>query len=136
MMRATLDTSVFVSALNFGGLPNEILNHCQADAFTLCLSQSIVDELHRVLRDAFEWSEEDLAEALDPILSLAEIVESTRVIIASRDPNDDHVLACAIEAKADVIVSGDHDLLSLGTFEGIKIMNPRQFLELLGGSTD
>jgi|SRR5579862_4162237 len=131
MIRATLDTSVLVSALNFGGLPNEILNRCQADAFTLCLSQSIIDELHRVLRDGFEWSEEDLAEALEPILSLAEIVEPTRVVTASRDPNDDHVLACAVEADANYVVSGDNDLLELDTFEGIRIVNPRQFLELL-----
>lgn len=131
MIRATVDTSVFVSALNFGGLPNEVLNQCQADAFSLCLSQSIVDEIHRVLRDAFEWSDEDLDEALEPILSLAEIVEPTRVVTASRDPNDDHVLACAIEAEADVIVSGDNDLLTIGAFEGIRIMNPRQFLDLL-----
>ena len=131
MIRATLDTSVFVSALNFGGLPNEILNRCQADAFTLCVSRSIVDELHRVLRDGFEWAEEDLAEALDPILSLAEIVEPTRVVTASCDPNDDHVLACAVEAKANFVVSGDNDLLTLGAFEGIRIVSPREFLELL-----
>ena len=86
MIRATVDTSVFVSALNFGGVPNEVLNHCEAEVFALCLS--------RVLRDAFEWSDEDLDEALEPILSLAEIVEPTRVVTASRDPNDDHVLAC------------------------------------------
>ncbi len=131
MIRATVDTTVFVSALNFGGVPNEVLNQCQADAFTLCLSQSIIDELHGVLIDRFEWTEEDLEEALDPILLLAEIVEPTRVITASRDPHDDHILACAVEAGADVIVTGDNDLLTLGTFEGIKIMNPRQFLELL-----
>jgi len=86
MIRATLDTGVFVSALNFGGIPNEILNRCQVDAFTLCLSQSIIDELHRVLRDTFEWSDEDLSEALDPILFLAEIVEPARTVTASRDP--------------------------------------------------
>lgn len=131
MIRATLDTSVFVSALNFGGLPNEILNRCQVDAFTLCISQSIKDELHRVLRDGFEWSEEDLAEALDPILALAELVEPKRAVSASRDPNDDHVLACAVEAKADFVVSGDNDLLTLGAFEGIRIVSPREFLELL-----
>jgi uncharacterized protein len=84
-----------------------------------------------VLRDGFEWSEEDLAEALDPILSLAEIVEPTRVVTASRDPKDDHILACAVEARADFVVSGDNDLLSLGAFEGIRIVNSREFLELL-----
>jgi putative PIN family toxin of toxin-antitoxin system len=132
MIRATLDTSVFVSALNFGGIPNEILTRCEAEEFTLCLSRSIIDELHRVLRQGFEWSEEDLAEALDPILALAEIVEPKRTVTASRDPNDDHVLACALEAKAAVVVTGDNDLLSLGEFEGVRVMTPRQFIKLLG----
>ncbi|HXP88080.1 MAG TPA: putative toxin-antitoxin system toxin component, PIN family [Bryobacteraceae bacterium] len=132
MIRATLDTSVFVSALNFGGIPNEILTRCEADESTLCLSRSIIDELHRVLREGFEWSEEDLAEALDSILALAEIVEPTRTVTASRDPNDDHVLACALEAKVAVVVTGDNDLLSLGEFEGVRIVTPRQFIELLG----
>lgn len=136
MIRATVDTTVFVSALNFGGVPNEVLNQCQADAFILCLSQSIIDELHSVLVNRFEWTEEDLEETLYPILSLAEIVEPTRVITASRDPYDDHVLACAVEARADVIVTGDNDLLTLGTFEGIRILTPRQFLELLESSAD
>jgi len=132
MIRATLDTSVFVSALNFGGIPNEILTRCEADESTLCLSRSIIDELHRVLREGFEWSEEDLAEALDSILALAEIVEPTRTVTARRDPNDDHVLACALEAKVAVVVTGDNDLLSLGEFEGVRIVTPRQFIELLG----
>jgi len=85
-----------------------------------------------VLREGFEWSEEDLAEALDSILALAEIVEPTRTVTASRDPNDDHVLACALEAKVAVVVTGDNDLLSLGEFEGVRIVTPRQFIELLG----
>jgi len=102
--------------------------------FTLCLSQSIVDELLRALREGFEWSEEDLAEALDPVLALAEIEEPQRAVMASRDPNDDHVLACAIEARAEVLVSGDYDLPSLGVFESLRILTPREFLKLLDAS--
>lgn len=51
-----------------------------------------------------------------------------------RDPNDDMVVACALEADADYIVTRDKDLLSLGTYEGIRIVTPRQFLDLLEGS--
>ena len=48
-----------------------------------------------------------------------------------RDKNDDVVLATALAGKADVIVTGDDDLLVLKTFRGIRILSPRQFLELL-----
>jgi predicted nucleic acid-binding protein len=53
-----------------------------------------------------------------------------------RDPNDDMVVACALEARADYIVTRDKDLLSLGTYEGIRIVTPRQFLDLLERSGD
>ena len=46
-------------------------------------------------------------------------------------PEDDHILACALEAKGDVIVSGDKALLDLGSFDGISILIPRQFIERL-----
>ncbi|MGH6917272.1 MAG: putative toxin-antitoxin system toxin component, PIN family, partial [Geminicoccaceae bacterium] len=51
-----------------------------------------------------------------------------------RDPNDDMVVACALKASADYIVTRDKDLLSLGAHEGIRIVTPRQFLDLLDAS--
>jgi putative PIN family toxin of toxin-antitoxin system len=131
MIRAVLDTNVFVSALNFGGTPNAVLKLLEADSFTLCISQSIIDETRRILLLRFEWSEEDLAHALDPLLTLAEIVEPTTQVSMSRDRNDDHILACALDASADVIVTGDDDLLSLGRYENIRIVTPREFVTML-----
>lgn len=49
-----------------------------------------------------------------------------------RDPDDAHVLACAVAVKADAIVTGDNDLLSLGSFEGIPIIRAADALKLLG----
>jgi uncharacterized protein len=59
-MRATLDTNVYVSALNFGGIPAHILDLHSEDTFVLCTSPAIIDELKRVLTDRFEWTEADL----------------------------------------------------------------------------
>ena len=133
MIRAVLDTNVFVSALNFGGTPNAVLKLLEADTFTLCMSQSIVDEIQRILLQRFEWSEEDLAHALDPILTLAEMVEPTTRVSVSRDRNDDHILSSALDANATVIVTGDDDLLSLGRYEHIRIITPRAFITMLVG---
>jgi uncharacterized protein len=133
MIRATLDTSVLVSALNFGGILERVLQALDSESFLLCISPSIIEETKRVLTARFEWSQDDL-EALDQIVSQAEIVEPARVVHASRDPDDDHVLACALEAKADVIVSGDKDLLDIGQFESIPILTVRQFLDRLAST--
>src|SRR3954454_19217357 len=107
MIRATLDTNIFVSALNFGGIPNNILKQLEAASFTLCSSQPITEEIRRILLTRFGWSEDDLIETLDPILSLAEIVEPQTSITASPDPDDNRILECAVESKSDIIVTGD-----------------------------
>ena len=67
----------------------------------------------------------DYLEAID----LVEPVESPRV---ARDPDDDQVLACALAAQAEIIVSGDRDLLDLGTFRNIRILTATQALAILG----
>jgi predicted nucleic acid-binding protein len=49
----------------------------------------------------------------------------------TRDPKDDAVVACAVEGKADYVVSGDQDLLALGEYEGIQVVTPRRFMEIV-----
>jgi putative PIN family toxin of toxin-antitoxin system len=51
----------------------------------------------------------------------------------TRDPKDDAVVACAVEGRADYIVSGDQDLLALGEYEGIPAVTPRHFVEIVSG---
>ena len=46
-----------------------------------------------------------------------------------RDPNDDFILECAVTGNADLIVTGDKDLLALGSFEGVAILTPREYLD-------
>jgi len=131
MIRATLDTNVLVSALEFGGTPGQILNMHTDDAFVLCMSSSIISELRRVLTEYFDWSEEDLDATVGEIVQRAEVVEPTHAVAVSRDPDDNHILSCAVEANVDVLVTGDNDLLVLGSFQGIQIKTPRQFLDHL-----
>jgi uncharacterized protein len=132
-MRAVLDTNVLISALNYGGIPEQLLDLSTDEAFVLCLSTTIVEETKRILQDRFRWPEARIETVLEPILSRGDIVEPTTVVTVSRDPDDDHILACATEAHADVIVSGDNDLVELANFQGISILTPRQFLDLLAG---
>ena len=97
--------------------------------FTLCASPAIIAELTRILAGRFEWTQEDIEATLTPIFSRADIVDPKIAVTASPDPDDNHILECALESKSDVIVTGDQALLGLGSFEGIPLVTPRDFLE-------
>ena len=58
------------------------------------------------------------------------------VSVVTRDPSDDQVIACALAAQADYLVTGDYDMLVLGEHKGVRIVAPRQFLDLLEGPGD
>lgn len=130
-MRATIDTNVYVSAFNYGGTPEQILDLNTDEVFDICLSRTILDEVKRILQERFMWPEEKIETVFEPILSRAIIVEPKMVVTVSRDSDDNHILSCALESKSDVIVTGDNDLLELGAFENISILTPRQLLEKL-----
>ncbi len=139
MLRAVVDANVFVSAaIRPEGPPGQILRlFLRDEAFELVMSPAMVTEIatalaypavRRCLRapiDAIQW--------LDSILLLADLVEdgvfSSQV---SQDPDDDKYLYAAVSGRASVIVSGDKHLLTLGDYEGIRIMQPRAFLAVLG----
>lgn len=53
-----------------------------------------------------------------------------QLVGACRDPNDDHVLECAVKSGAQLLVTGDKDLLTVGTFQGIRILTPRDDLDV------
>jgi uncharacterized protein len=96
---------------------------------TLCTSPTLLAELAEVIgRDKFvkrvRAATLSSAELVQDYERLAEIAERQPLPVpASRDPDDDHVLACALAAQADLIVSGDHDLLTLHEYQGIPILS-------------
>jgi putative PIN family toxin of toxin-antitoxin system len=98
------------------------------------ISKFIVSETARKLRKKFCWEEAELQHELRVIVRKAEIVEPKTIPRAvPNDPDDDHVVACAIEGQADLIVSGDRDLLSLDEYQGIQVVRPMDFLRMVGG---
>ena len=139
MARAVLDTNVLVSAfIRPAGPPGRLLVELATrEAFELVLSESIVDELRRALRYPAVRKRLLLSDdELDTLVAMLEILStvvdpSGAVAGGSRDPSDDHILAAAVEGCAEYIVSGDDDLLSMAELEGIRIVTPRQFLELI-----
>ena len=129
-MRVVLDTHIFVSALEFGGIPLHLLEQARAGEFEVAISTPIVDEIKRVFREKFGWPESRLEQFERNVSQFTHRVEPTRRLdIVKDDPSDDKFVECAVAAGAEAIITGDKDLLRLGTYEGIKMMTPRNFLE-------
>jgi putative PIN family toxin of toxin-antitoxin system len=138
VVRAVLDANVFVSAvIHPDGPPGRIIEQfLRTDAFTLVLSDAIVDEVMRAL--AYPKVRRYVRRGLDPALWMEDLVlladfvlDTVQVTGVSKDPDDDKCLAAAIAGRASVVVTGDPHLLTVGEYESVRIVTPRAFLDLL-----
>jgi putative PIN family toxin of toxin-antitoxin system len=131
---AVLDTNVLVSALlNEVGSPGKVLKAAREGRFTAASSQPLVDELHRVLgrphiRAAFRGNQERIDDLIALSRSAIAVTGEAELRVVERDPADNRVIEAAVAARADFIVTGDQDLLSIGEYEGIRIVSPARFL--------
>ncbi len=139
MLRAVLDTNVLLSAfIRPGGPPGQILQLLlQHQAFELVLSDHILDELRRTLsypkvRRCMRISADEVEQSLIALALMATVVEGElKVSVVQDDPDDDMFIAAALESGADVVVSGDDHLLKVKEYEGVRVLTPRVFLEML-----
>ena len=128
-MIVVFDSGIWVSAMEFGGTPLEaVIRAIAQDRFAVC--DQIEEEVVRVLTRKFGWEAErvraDLAFYWRDALRVE--LEGTVTSIC-RDPKDEPILECAERAEAECIVTGDHDLLSLASYRGIRIMTARDYVE-------
>ncbi len=136
--RVVLDTNVIVSGLGWRGAPAAILDAVGDDRLVLVTSAALLAELRRVL------DYPRLAKVIQGGAQLADLVAASGVVVAPNrvltvvsDDDDNRVLEAAIEGTADYIVSGDSDLLDLGSFQGIPIIAPGEFAAtVLGWGSD
>ena len=126
MISVTLDSNIYVSALQFRGA--RLLGMARAGIIRVDTSDAILDETIGVLRDKFGWDGYRLRFARLELLKLANRVEPKQKLTAADDPDDDRVLECALEAGSDFIITSDDDLLRLAEYSGIKIVRPADFL--------
>jgi hypothetical protein len=139
VLRVVVDTNVLVSALmKPASVPGLLLTRLVKDeAFEMVLSAAILEELRRVVRypsvrKRIKGSDDELDLRIAMIDTVSSPVDVTGAVSgAVRDPDDDAILSTAVEGRADFVVTGDDDLLSLGQFERIRILRPRALLELL-----
>ncbi len=126
-MRVFLDTNVLVSAFATRGLCADVLRHVLAD-HDLVLSEVVLVELRRALRKRLHLSNESIDD-IETFLRANEVVPRPKKPseVDIRDPDDAWILASAVDARADIIVTGDPDLQVLGKRSPIRVVSPRQF---------
>ncbi len=124
------DSNVWISALRFNGIPRRALQIAfELNRIAIC--REIETEVQRVLRVKFAWPIAESSAMMNGFLKNAlRVSVPGKLRNVCRDPNDDMVIECAVIANAQFIVSGDKDLLSMGSYENIKIVTPKDFLEL------
>ena len=130
-MRVVIDTNIFVSSF-FGGNPRKIIDLWRKGEITLCLSKDILDEYSEVLQRIGLRNENELEELLSLFARGFNLIFTTKtpeIRAVKDDPDDDKFIECAVALKAEVIITGDNALKSLGEYMGIKILTPKQFLE-------
>ena len=127
-----IDTNVYISGLNFSGKPGEILELFMADEIRVYFSQFITSELERILKNRFKWDISQIERVLNLIKAKAiEVNPSFRLSGIKERDSDNRILECAVEGKAQYIISGDkRHILPLKEYMGIRILSPDEFLKL------
>lgn len=133
MKRVVLDTNIYISGFLFDGPQRRILEQALIRRFQVFISDNIMSEIREVLsRPKFGLSTAQIHRMMSEIENLNELTESNDMLTdVCRDRDDHMIIECAVASGADYIVSGDNDLLTLGCYEVIKIVNSAKFLEII-----
>jgi putative PIN family toxin of toxin-antitoxin system len=130
--RIVIDSNVYVSrALRIGSIPGRAVDKVWLEGKTL-LSKATWLELQSVLRRtkfARYIQPGTLGPYLEKIRAYATFIQIHPPIRACRDPRDDKFLEVAVHGRADLILTGDVDLLALNPFRGVAILTPGEYLE-------
>lgn len=132
-MRITIDTNILVSALGWNGAEASVVEMVLESKLELYLSTEILSEFFRVVKyPKFRFTDSEIDGFIGRLLSNSVIVNPSQPVkVIIDDPADNKILECALEGKSEFIISGDRHLLSLGEYEGIKILRAVDFLKVL-----
>jgi uncharacterized protein len=130
-MKVVIDTNVIISAFLFGGTPRIILESAFEGTIQAFITDEMIEELETVLRRSkFGLKRRIIQNYLNEVSNLAKWIEpKNKHNVIKQDPDDNKILDCAIEAKTDFIITGDNHLLAIQEYEGIIIINPKDFRE-------
>ena len=128
-MKVVFDTNILVSALVFpGGRGEAALRRIIEERDQLVLSKPILDELLGILGRNFSRDAEDLAHVAVFLSELAQYVKPRRRLQVVKDEPDNRILECALTGRVEAIATGDHALLALAEYQGVRIISLREYL--------
>ncbi len=136
-LKAVLDTNVWVSALLWGGKPAEIIKAAEQSKIYIVISEEIVNEISQVLnysklKQIYQIEGLNHEELIEAVLKIVHFVKVTKhVKIVLKHPADNKFIDCALEAKANYIISGDKHLLKVDSYKKIPIISVSNFLQIL-----
>jgi len=129
-VKVVLDTNILIPAIAFGGKPQEVLNLVLEEKIIVFISPILLAEFKEIYRKKFPLSKEDFELTIKNIEELFEIIQPIKTLGVCRDEYDNRVLEAALEGKCSYIITGDKDLLDLGSFKNIEILTTEQFLQI------
>lgn len=136
-MKIVIDTNVLISATFWNGASSEIINKVEENEIELILSEDIFKEYCEVLdyeeiQNKIKNKNLEMKRSAEKILSISSIiVPKNKFEVIKEDIEDNKILECAVEGNVNYIVTQDNHLLKLKKFENIKILDPKEFIEIL-----
>ena len=128
-MRVVFDSNIFISALVIpGGAAERALDAVIEGSCHLVVSKPIIHEVLEVLARKFDRNSEELSRTAVFLSDLGKVVVPRSRVHVLRDEPDNRILECALAGRANVIVTGDREILALAVWEGIRIVSLREFL--------
>ena len=129
-MRVVVDTNVVISGVFFGGAPRRVLDAIVDSEMQASATGEIVEEYSRVVDRMIERKGGRLrGDVFSVLVSKLELIEPVTHVEVCRDPDDDKFIGCALDARAVYIVSGDKDLLDMGSYGGVEMVTAAEFCE-------
>jgi len=131
-LRVVIDTNVYISAIFWGGKPRQIVDMGRDSRISVFTSLDIEREIADKLAVKFHLAKEEINRImLDFGTFTIPVMPTKKISFIKDDPDDNKFLECGIACQANYIVSGDSHLQRAKEFEGIKILNPSNFLETI-----
>ena len=133
-MRVVYDTNVYVSGSFWEGPPKELIKAAINREVELVVSEAILEELSKVLQGSLGVTSDETSAIIRDIVMISTVAYPRISLNVVRDKKDNRVLECAVEGRCDYLVTGDSDLLVLRRYNDVRIVTPKEFLEILRGA--
>ena len=123
-----IDSNIWISALFFGGMPEQVIKKAVREGGIIAICAEIEAEVREVAARKFKQRLSVIMPYFSILLQEALQTPIHNTVKVCRDPKDNMVLECAKNAAASLIITGDKDLLALGSFEGIRIVTAHEYV--------